>query len=89
MFIFLKYSLTMKITQKQIAEATGLSAGSISALFNGERPGGKVIRQLISFGISPMLVTGGTSAEIVAAIYTIIKRKEKWKTKNTSQSVRG
>ena len=72
-FIFLKYKIeTMKITQEQIAQATGLSTGSVSELFNGKQPGGNVIRQLVTFGLEPCLVVSGTNEEIIESLNALM-----------------
>ena len=58
-----------KITLQNIADESGLSIGSIHALFNGSEPGWKVLRKLVkTFGLDPGIVLSGTPVQIKSAI---------------------
>jgi transcriptional regulator with XRE-family HTH domain len=58
-----------KITLQQIADESGLSIGTIHALFNGSEPGGKTLRKLRdAFGLDPGIVLAVTPFQLKAAI---------------------
>ena len=65
-----------KITLQNIADESGLSIGSIHALFNGSEPGGKVLRKLVKrLGLDPGIVLTGTPVQIKDAINAAMKQK--------------